>query len=84
MHPGTTDLRCLPEPITHVLSQQSSHIVAELHTCTLGHEFDRLPGNLGEAALLPVRHAHGDHSETAADPSKLRGLSTTTPLQLAF
>lgn len=61
-HTSSTDLRCLPEPVTHVLSQQCGHIVTELHACTLGHQPDRLPGNLGEAALFPVRHTHGDHS----------------------
>lgn len=61
-HTSGTDLRCLPEPVAHVFGQQCGHIVAELHACTLGHQSDRLPGNLGKAALLPVRHAHDDHS----------------------
>ena len=63
----STDLCRLPEPVTHVLSQQSSHIIAQLHACTFGHEFDRLPGDLGEAALLPVRHAHGEHPKAGKE-----------------
>lgn len=62
MHPGITDLRGLPESVTHVLGQQSRHIITELHTCALRHQSDRLPGNLGEPALLPVRHVHRNHS----------------------
>lgn len=52
------NLCCLSEAVTHILSQQSCHLFAELHSGALGHQFDGLPGHLSEAPFLPLRHFH--------------------------